>query len=37
MALASLSKAATPDRIATNAVSDRVAVPPSLRNKRSRP
>ncbi|MGP9790406.1 NADH-quinone oxidoreductase subunit B family protein [Roseinatronobacter sp. NSM] len=37
MALASLSKAATPDRIATNALSDRVAVPPSLRNKRPRP
>lgn len=31
MALASLSKAATPDRIARNAVSDRVAVPPRLR------
>jgi ferredoxin hydrogenase small subunit len=34
MALASLSKAATPDRIARNAVSDRVAVPPSPRKPR---
>ena len=31
MALASLSKAATPERIATNATADRVVVPPSLR------
>lgn len=31
MALASLSKAATPPRIAENAVSDRVQVPPTLR------
>jgi len=31
MALASLSKAATPDRIGINAVSDRVRVPPTLR------
>jgi ferredoxin hydrogenase small subunit len=31
MALASLSKAATPDRIARNAVSDRIEVPPTLR------
>ncbi len=34
MALASLSKAATPDRIAKNAVADRVAVPPTLRKPR---
>ncbi|MDO5604721.1 MAG: HupU protein [Paracoccus sp. (in: a-proteobacteria)] len=34
MALASLSKAATPDRIARNAVSDRVTVPPSPRKPR---
>ncbi len=34
MALASLSKAATPERIARNAVSDRVDVPPSLRKPR---
>lgn len=34
MALASLSKAATPDRIARNAVSDRVTVPPTLRKPR---
>lgn len=31
MALASLSKAATPDRLASNAVADRVVVPPTLR------
>ncbi|AOZ69201.1 HupU protein [Rhodobacter xanthinilyticus] len=31
MALASLSKAATPERIAKNAVADRVVVPPSIR------
>ncbi|MDZ7908490.1 MAG: HupU protein [Gemmobacter sp.] len=31
MALASLSKAATPDRLARNAVADRVVVPPTLR------
>ena len=31
MALASLSKAATPDRIARNATADRIAVPPRLR------
>ncbi len=31
MALASLSKAATPKRLAENAVSDRVTVPPTLR------
>ena len=31
MALASLSKAATPERIATNARTDRVMVPPTLR------
>lgn len=31
MALASLSKAATPDRIGRNATSDRVVVPPALR------
>lgn len=34
MALASLSKAATPERIAKNAVSDRIAVPPRLRGPR---
>lgn len=34
MALASLSKAATPDRLARNAVSDRVEVPPTLRKPR---
>lgn len=34
MALASLSKAATPSRIAQNAVSDRVRVPPTLRKPR---
>lgn len=34
MALASLSKAATPDRIARNALSDRIAVPPRLRTPR---
>ncbi|WP_138471885.1 HupU protein [Poseidonocella sp. HB161398] len=34
MALASLSKAATPARVAKNAVSDRIAVPPSLRKPR---
>lgn len=34
MALASLSKAATPDRLARNAVSDRVDVPPTLRKPR---
>ncbi|WP_339109197.1 HupU protein [Thioclava sp. GXIMD4216] len=33
MALASLSKAATPERLARNAVADRVDVPPSLRGK----
>lgn len=31
MALASLSKAATPDRIGTNAEADRILVPPTLR------
>ncbi|MCE6967970.1 HupU protein [Cereibacter sphaeroides] len=31
MALASLSKAATPERIRTNATADRIAVPPTLR------
>lgn len=31
MALASLSKAATPERIGTNATSDRITVPPSLK------
>ena len=31
MALASLSKAATPPRIARNAVADRITVPPSLK------
>ncbi len=34
MALASLSKAATPDRIARNAVADRIEVPPTLRKPR---
>ncbi|MBV7380788.1 HupU protein [Maritimibacter dapengensis] len=34
MALASLSKAATPRRIGENAVSDRVEVPPSIRKPR---
>lgn len=34
MALASLSKAATPERIARNAVSDRIAVPPTIRTPR---
>jgi ferredoxin hydrogenase small subunit len=34
MALASLSKAATPARIGANAVSDRIAVPPTLRKPR---
>ena len=34
MALASLSKAATPERIRTNATSDRIAVPPTLRGPR---
>lgn len=34
MALASLSKAATPERIATNAKADRVIVPPTLRKPR---
>ncbi|MCC5993637.1 MAG: HupU protein [Rhodobacteraceae bacterium] len=34
MALASLSKAATPHRLARNAISDRVDVPPSLRKPR---
>ncbi len=34
MALASLSKAATPERIARNAVSDRIDVPPTLRKPR---
>ncbi|MCH8467659.1 MAG: HupU protein [Roseinatronobacter sp.] len=34
MALASLSKAATPERIARNAVSDRVDVPPTVRKPR---
>ena len=31
MALASLSKAATPERIRTNATADRISVPPTLR------
>jgi ferredoxin hydrogenase small subunit len=31
IALASLSKAATPERIGVNAVSDRIRVPPSPR------
>lgn len=34
MALASLSKAATPKRIAANATADRVAVPPTLRGRK---
>lgn len=34
MALASLSKAATPERIARNAAADRVEVPPTLRKPR---
>ena len=34
MALASLSKAATPQRIARNAVADRVMVPPTIRKPR---
>jgi len=34
MALASLSKAATPARLAENAVADRVEVPPSIRQRR---
>ena len=34
MALASLSKAATPKRIAANAVAPRVAVPPTLRGRK---
>ncbi|WP_395539682.1 HupU protein [Neotabrizicola sp. sgz301269] len=34
MALASLSKAATPDRIGRNAVADRIVVPPTLRAKK---
>lgn len=34
MALASLSKAATPERIGTNAKADRVIVPPTLRKPR---
>lgn len=34
MALASLSKAATPDRIGKNAVSDRVEVPPTIRPRK---
>ena len=34
MALASLSKAATPERIARNATADRVKVPPTLRKPR---
>ena len=35
MALASLSKAATPKRLSENAVSDRTRVPPSLRDPKS--
>ena len=35
MALASLSKAATPHRIATNAVADRVQVPPTIKKPKS--
>lgn len=35
MALASLSKAATPRRIAVNATSDRIAVPPKLKEPKS--
>ena len=34
MALASLSKAATPDRVGRNAVADRIRVPPTLRKPR---
>ena len=34
MALASLSKAATPERLARNAVSDRIDLPPTLRKPR---
>lgn len=34
MALASLSKAATPERIAQNAVADRIVTPPTLRKPR---
>ncbi len=34
MALASLSKAATPPRVAKNAVADRIAMPPTLRKPR---
>lgn len=34
MALASLSKAATPERIAKNAVADRIVTPPTLRKPR---
>ena len=34
MALASLSKAATPKRLAENALADRVEVTPTLRNTR---
>lgn len=35
MALASLSKAATPERVGKNAVSDRITVPPTLRPPKS--
>ncbi len=35
MALASLSKAATPDRIGRNAVADRIVVPPTLRKPKA--
>lgn len=35
MALASLSKAATPERIGINATSDRISVPPSLKKPKS--
>lgn len=35
MALASLSKAATPERVGKNAVSDRITVPPTLRVPKS--
>lgn len=35
MALASLSKAATPERLSTNATADRIEVPPTLRKPRS--
>ena len=34
MALASLSKAATPDRIARNALADRIAVPPAPKDRK---